>query len=527
MGSTLNIFDRFVGFFSAQSMIRRAQARAAVQVLDQHMSLSARRYDGASKKSRMSGWKTTNLSGDSALESGILELRNRSHDLIRNNPYARRAVSVITSNTIGTGIVASLKPINEVENDELQKQADNYWMNWADTKAIDFEGRFDFYGMQSIVMRSIVSSGWVFVRRRRRAPTEANPLGLHIQILEADYLDLAKTMKNPENKNDIINGVEIDSDGVVVAYWLFPEHPGAANKRSSYVGVKSVSTSNRLSAEDVKIVFKPDRPGQNIAAPWLSPIVVKVKDFEEYQDATLLRQKIAACYALFIIDSNPGGDSALVSSSDNQGEIPERVEPGMVEKLGQGQDVRFATPPGADGSGDFNKESLRAISIGLDIPYEALTGDLSNVNFSSGRMGWLEFHRNIEQWRWNMIIPQFCDVVWMWFKEAAAIAGKNPIKDFKVEWTPPAREMIDPNAETNATIAQVRGGFMTLSEAIRQRGLEPKKVFLERQKEHELMDKMGLVFDSDPRKIMKAGIAQTPDALAAFLGTEIPGDSQQ
>jgi capsid protein len=141
-------------------------------------------------------------------------------------------------------------------------------------------------------------------------------------------------------------------------------------------------------------------------------------------------------------------------------------------------------------------------------------------------MGWLEFQRNIEQWRWNMIIPQFCDVVWDWFVEAATIAGKREVTLFKPSWTPPAREMIDPNSETNAVTSQIRGGFMTLSEAIRQRGLEPKKVFEEFKKDHDLMDQMGLVFDTDPRKIMRAGMAQAPEALSAFTGTPAPADSQ-
>lgn len=37
-----------------------------------------------------------------------------------------------------------------------------------------------------------------------------------------------------------------------------------------------------------------------------------------------------------------------------------------------------------------------------------LSGDLSQINYLSGRMGWIEFQRSIDAWRWRMFIPQFC-----------------------------------------------------------------------------------------------------------------------
>jgi len=37
-----------------------------------------------------------------------------------------------------------------------------------------------------------------------------------------------------------------------------------------------------------------------------------------------------------------------------------------------------------------------------------MTGDLSNVNFSSGRMGDLEQGRNREAVQWFIVIPKLC-----------------------------------------------------------------------------------------------------------------------
>jgi capsid protein len=122
-------------------------------------------------------------------------------------------------------------------------------------------------------------------------------------------------------------------------------------------------------------------------------------------------------------------------------------------------------------------------------------------------MGWLEFHRNVEAWRWNMLIPRLCDGCWAWFIEAANIAGKR-VEGVTVQWTPPRREMIDPVSETRATREAVRAGFMTLPEALRQTGQDPDLVLEEYAQTAKKLDELGLVLESDPRRTTQSGQAQ-------------------
>ena len=51
---------------------------------------------------------------------------------------------------------------------------------------------------------------------------------------------------------------------------------------------------------------------------------------------------------------------------------------------------------------------LHAIAAALDLPYELLTGDLSQVNFSSARVGLIEFRRRVRQIQKQVIVPQLC-----------------------------------------------------------------------------------------------------------------------
>ena len=55
-----------------------------------------------------------------------------------------------------------------------------------------------------------------------------------------------------------------------------------------------------------------------------------------------------------------------------------------------GKDIKFNQPAATGGHGEYKRASLHTISAGFGIAYELLTGDLSQVNYSSIRAGLVE-----------------------------------------------------------------------------------------------------------------------------------------
>jgi lambda family phage portal protein len=342
----------------------------------------------------------------------------------------------------------------------------------------------------------MVESGGCIIRRRRRFSSDGLPVPLQIQVLEPDYIDLSK---NGELSGGgyILQGVEYNAYGKKVAYWLFNQHPGD----TGLVGRSLNFQSKRIDAIDIIHLYRVDRAGQVHGIPWGSPVIIKMKDFDEYEDAQLLRQKIAACFSAFVHDSESPVDAVKAASI-----MSDKLEPGAIEILPPGKEITFPNVPSVSDDGHSSRV-LHAVAMGYGVTYELLTGDFSNVNFSSGRMGWIEFHRNIEQWRWHLIIPRLCVPVWRWFREAAALEGYQSL-DVTATWTPPRREMIDPTREIPAIRDAVRSGIKTLSEAIREQGNDPELQLQEWKKDADTIDQLGLTFDSDPRKVSQAGLNQ-------------------
>jgi capsid protein len=136
-----------------------------------------------------------------------------------------------------------------------------------------------------------------------------------------------------------------------------------------------------------------------------------------------------------------------------------------------GKSIEFSNPPTVV-EGNFDVRMLRKIAASIGVTYEDLTGDYSNVNFSSARMARLAHWANVYDWQWNMMVPRLCDPVWRWAMEMAYLAGG--IGDMPaVEWTPQPMPMIDPDKEARAAILRVRGGMATPDHIVQEMGLDP------------------------------------------------------
>ncbi|MFC3579121.1 phage portal protein [Sphingomonas hylomeconis] len=455
-------------------------------------------YDGATFGRRAAGWRRTQRDANGELSPAVMAaLRGIARDLVRNNPFAARGVATIANNMVGTGITFQVYRDGKIDN-ALNAKARAHF----DTSSCDSGGRHDLYGLQLQAARTIVESGAVIMRRRWRRASDGLPLPMQLQVLEPDYIDPSKhgplDTAPGSNGGFLVNGVQFNPIGAREGYWLYSGHPGSA--RPSSLG------STFVRATDVAHVFRADRPEMEHGATWLAPIVLRMKDFADFEDAQLTRQKLASAFVGVVTGEDDGAAIPGIASDEaiDDREPLDFVEPGTFQYLRPGEEVNFSSPPGVDGYADYTKVSLRAIAAGLGVPYEALTGDLSNVNFSSGRMGWLEYQRSLSAWQWTMFIPQFCGAVSAWMIDALEFVGED-VTGVTVRWTPPGREMINPSEEVKASRDAIRAGGKTISQWARERGEDPDTFLAEAISDFKKLDELGLIFDCDPRRVTAVG----------------------
>jgi lambda family phage portal protein len=487
----MNILDNVIAFFDPKAGLERARYRMAVD--------ASRNYDAASKSRRTSSWKATSTSANAETYKAVVTLRDRSREQVRNNPYAKKAIGTIARNTVGSGIRPRI--LKDGKTDKVLMEAFN---DWADDVNCDFDGVKNFYGLQRLIMTSVAESGSVLIRKRMVEDKE-NPVRL--QVLESDFLDINR--QNPSKSGHyIINGIEFDTNGQRFGYWLFNQHPGE-NTLSFGRSAMKTTESKMVPVDEIAHAYVVDRPGQVDGTPHGASSMLRLRDFEEYEDAQLMRQKIAACFAAFVESPDVSGVGGSTTTENEP--LTDKVQPGIIQELMPGQKMTFTSPPGTDGYKDYSRQNLQGVSAGFGPTYESVTGDLSNVNFSSGRMGWIEAQRLYNDLQTDVMIVQVCNKVIKWFFQGQSLASGKIKGKVKTEWTPPRREMIDPVKETEAIIAQIRGGLISWQEAVREQGWDPEVLMKHFVEDFKNFDANKIILDSDPRQAKAPASAQPGD----------------
>jgi len=471
-------------------------------------------FEGARTGRRLGSWMTSTSGINSLISGSISSLRSRSRDLRRNNPLADGGVDSFVSDLIGTGI----SPSWQLKDQELKKATQELWSDW--TEEADYAGTCDFYGLQSLVSQALIESGEALVRIRPQPVKSGLSVPLQLQVLEGDHLD-ENYSATLSNGNSIRMGIEFDGDGKRAAYHLWPEHPG-----ESYGFSKSM-TRVRVPAKEICHIYRPTRPGQIRGTSWLASVIVKLHEFDQYDDAELVRKKGAAMFGGFITEP-PGSTENTLSfgnpeetDSSNRDIVP--LEPGLFQKLPPGMSVTFSQP--ADVGGNYErwvKQQLRSIARGIGTTYEKITGDLTEVNYSSIRAGLLAFQRFCKQIQLQTLAFQLCRPIAHSFLDMAVLSGALAISDYarnkrayrRIKWRPDSFPWVDPVKDQTADQSAVRNGFKSRAQVVAERGGDIEELDAEIERDNERADGLGLVFDSDPRRTAKSGLSQAIETAA-------------
>lgn len=477
------IIDRVIEYFSPKRGRLRLEDRQAIDYM-------RRAYNAADRGRRTAGWNAHAGKGvNSELRKSLPLMRERSRDLVRNNPWAASIKSEIVANMIHHGIIACFSTKN---NAAAGIKVPGIWSDWAESPKCDARKQKDFYDIQRLLAGMLVESGEFFVRRIVRDDWKPGEQPFALQVLEPEYIDQSK-----DGADNTKMGIKFDQNGAPLGYWVYKNHPSEAASNESFF----------VSTEEMIHVFVEERAGQIRGVPFLVPSALRLYDLDTFEQAELVKQEVSAMYSAFRKRTEPGYGGTAPDNDETRGSVGNQLEPGLIETLDVGEDIVFANPPQRTGYGEYIKQNLLAIAAGVGLTYENASGDYGKVTFLNGRMGQLRFFRRIDQLQFLAFIPKFCDRVAEWFKEGAMIAGVD-LSDTVIRWQTPTKQMVDPEREAKAAKEMVRSGSMTPFELIRGMGNDPLPFLDEYAVALEEIRKRKLVFTTDVERVSDAGQVQ-------------------
>jgi lambda family phage portal protein len=478
-----NPLDRLIGWINPVAGLRRNAARAVL----------TRAYEAANPADRWRPRRSgASANADHLGDAAILRAKARS--CYQNVPYVRAGIDGLVSATVGSGVI----PRANGAQADLINTLIGRWESQADA-----DGRLNLAGLIAQAYRTMEIDGEVLIRLRPRSATDGLAIPLQLQVLEIDWIDSTRNNTAPGTNNRIINGIEYDLLGRVAAYWLWDSHPGDMHL------ARSLRTqSRRLDARYIIHLYNPERPGQGRGFTRLAPVLARVRDLALYEDAELARKNLETRLGVLYsgdpdLMANPtmGGQEPDVKSGD-LGDLPS----GGMTRLPAGASVEVVNPTVANGYVDALKFNLHIIAAGMGVTYEMLTGDGSDVNFSSARILRLNMKRNVEQTQWMVLLPMLLRPLHRAIVDAAVLGGRLRQPDYAMDATFPRWDYVNPQQEINADAAEVAAGMSSISEKIRARGFDPETVFAELQR--------------DVARLREGGLLE---GLLALQGKALPG----
>lgn len=460
----MGLRDRFLNAFG---LTRTAPA------LPQPAPLRRRSYQGALISRLTSDWLATQSSADAEIRTSLSKLRDRSREMVRNNPYARQAKRTTQINVIGTGVklqaqVTQLR--GNKRDDRVNKLIESKWDNWCRKEYCDVAGRYSFHDFEWLAVGALPESGEALFRILRR-PFGNSKIPLALQVLESDLLDETYQGNTLSPNNEWRNGVEVNEWGRPIRYAILTRHPG------DYWFTSNSQRNEKyafIPAEDIIHLFLPERPSQNRGVPWFHSVMSDAHQLQGYEEAAVIRARAGASLMGFI--TNNEGELTADDVENNQ-RISE-FEPGTFKYLAPGESVSVPSIDAPDQQFEmFVRNKVRRFASGFGCSYETLSRDFSDTNYSSSRLSLLE---DREHWRivQNYLIENFHMRVFREWINLAVLSGELPFQDYELrperydnpKWLTRGWSWVDPLKEVKAYREAEQAGYMTKAQIIAQTG---------------------------------------------------------
>jgi len=495
--------------------IRSAPVSRVVTGSSGIMPKHGRRQFGAATVDRLSmDWPTVNLSADEVVGRDLQKLRGRSRWLASNNGYYKRYLRLNVQNIVGPkGVKIDAKvKLDAKRFDKLANTAiETAWAQWSKKGVPLFGSQWTRRDLERAIVWNVVRDGEVFLRKRYGA----GPFGFQIEMIDPMRVS-TQINRILRDGAEIINGIEYDADKVPVAYWILKK-----GMRSDYTG----ETAIRTEAKYIEHIFFPSEAEQKRGWPWMATAMQRVHMLDKYEAAEVATARLAAEKGGFFKQSVPDADDYAGDDEEGSSEIEfldsQAATFGVLPPGFEFQQYDPTHPTTAFDA--FSTKLLRGIASAGDVNYTSLANDLSDVNYSSARIGMLEVRDNwqekqqwLTEWVHEPIFPE-------WLKMAMA-AGKIklPFSRFEefvaaVSWIPRSWAWVDPQKEAVGNREAVGLRAKSLGEVCQDRGVEFEEVIDSLVKEKEYAESAGIDMSAIFGVPTKGGAADEARSLKARI----------
>ena len=397
------------------------------------------KYDAAERGDDYRHWANADaFAADAALSPMVRRtLRNRARYERANNSWLAGISATLGYSLIGTGPRLQL----DTGDRDIDRQIERAFFDWG--------WEIDLPAKLRTMREALVVDGEAF------AMMITNPrlpgVTLDLRLVEAEMVatptELMAQTITPEG--NIVDGVEFDQVGNVIAYQVLSYHPGA-NFRVNTLDFQ------RVPAGQMVHWFRRQRPGQHRGVPEVAPALKLFGQLRRYTEAVIAAAETAADLAAFIHSNSPAAEVDEVDAFAAL-EIQKRT----LTTLPEGWDIsQLKAEQPTTQYPAFVKAILNEIARCLAIPFNVAALNSEGYNYASSRMDWqvAGMHERVDR---DQIERVMLDrVLAAWVNEAALAGvlpeGAAPFSEWNWAWQWDGKDHVDPAKEATASETRLR-----------------------------------------------------------------------
>jgi len=493
----LNLFERgnlflsnilgtvFPGTALKMDAARTARFRARNDAWEsQHLLNTLRTYEAIAIKRETKNVNITDQTANQELifNNALKNLRKLARHYTKNSIFGRSIKRALVAHIVGKGATlqsratdASGKPLTEA-----RKEIERAWKIFS-TRQCDVRGKKNFNEFLKQAVGQLIEGGEYFTNKVSRR-IKGHLIPFKLQSFDADLIDEQLNFPSRESatQNQIIGGIEVDSFGSPITYFIL-------NEGKIPFGVNQITarTHKAIPAEQMIHVYREERPAQLRGEPWITAGLKALQQTHLAVDSELFTIQIQSMLSV-LYTSKTGGTGRFSGSEetknvlDQVGNKNRTLGPASIIEI-PGADNMTIVDPKRPGNMfvPFVKFIIGGIASSMDFSFGKVMHDHTDGNFSSQRQTDQDDKRGIgpiqDFLNWDFITPVFSE-----FLDQLVIGGiirlpnydKNQIFYKQADWTFTPQEFIDPLKDVAADRERMKSGFLTLTEFHKRRGVD-------------------------------------------------------
>ena len=481
------------------------------------LTANATGYEGG-RASRLRRDMRDGRAPDVIAREGALNLRNYARALERNHDLARGALKVLVRNIVGAnGITVEPMPrrIDGTVHNEFADQIMRLRRAWM--RRPEVTGAMTWPMSERFLCRVWLRDGEVFAQQLQGTVAglqHGTVLPYSLELLEPDFVPLDYDV--PARR--IVQGIEKNAWGRKVGVYCYKQHPAE-------MGFGLASEYKRVPAERMLHAALKDRLHQTRGITLFCASVNGLADMKDTSDYELAAAKVASSITGSIYRDPEAQRQPGLGDDDEDGEERApllRLEAGLIfdgARAGEKVEIYDAKRPNTSLE-PFLDFQGRKFAAGIDASASSITRNY-NGTYSSQRQELVESDGS-----YRILRGEFVGFVSMPAYEGGIAMGLasgllqlprdiDPYTIFDAEYYGPPMPWIAPVHEAEAELINVRAGFKSLTQVVRERSGNPWQTLDQIKEERRYTGENKIVLDSDAAAVSGAGVIQPKDRASS------------